>query len=234
MKRPLALAALLLVRLAAGSLAEGSTPVRIVIIGDSTVCDYPATNATRGWGQFVEERFRPGTVRVVNLARSGRSTKTFLREGLWDRALQEKPDFILIQFGHNDSHGAGKPESTKASTDFKENLRRYVAESRAAGATPILVTPMHRRTFAQGQLTDILQPYANAMKEVAADRHVGLIDLHGASGKLFTQLGEAGCAAFDNKPGDHTHFNQKGARSMADLVMQSLPDVIPRLKPLLR
>lgn len=208
--------------------------LRLVIVGDSTVCNYPDSSLCRGWGQFIEGFFRKDTVRVYNIAKSGRSTKTFLKEGLWKRALDEKPDIVLIQFGHNDSHGSGRPEATDAATDYKDYLRRYIDESRAIGAVPILVTPMHRRTFGRdGKLTDILGPYAAAMKEIASEKKAPLIDLHAASGKLFEQLGDAGSAAFANAPGDRTHFNEKGARAMAELVMSELPQAEPRLKALL-
>ncbi len=222
------LAALLLAMVATDA------PLRLAIIGDSTVCNYPDNSPCRGWGQFIEGYFREGTVRVYNFAKSGRSTKTFLKEGLWKKTLEVKPDILLIQFGHNDSHGPDKPESTDAATDYKEYLRRYVDEARAIGATPVLVTPMHRRTFdKEGKLTDILGPYAAAMKEVAAEKNVPVIDLHASSGKLFMQHGDAGSAAFANAPGDRTHFNEKGARAMAALVMNELPSAEPRLKSLL-
>lgn len=207
------------------------SPLRVVIIGDSTVCEYPATNACRGWGQFIQGYFSD-TVRVINLARSGRSTKTFIKEGLWAKALAEKPDLVLIQFGHNDSHDPAKPEATAAATDYRDYLRRYLAESRAAGAKPVLVTPMYRRTFDDaGKLTDILQPYADAMKAVAAETGTPLIDLHAASGKLFAELGPDRSAAFANATGDRTHFNEAGARAMAKLVMAELPQQVPELKP---
>lgn len=210
------------------------TPLRIVLVGDSTVCEYPATRPDRGWGQFVEERFKDGAVKVLNLAASGRSTKTFIKEGRWKKALEEKPDCVLIQFGHNDSHAPDKPESTDAATDYKENLRRYIDESRAIGAMPILVTPMVRRTFgADGQLQDELQRYADAMKEVGAEKKVPVIDLHTSSKKLVEQLGPEASAEMANKQGDATHFNEKGARTMADLVMKELPTA-PKLKELLK
>ena len=209
---------------------EAAEPLRLVIIGDSTVCDYPPDVPERGWGQFIQGYFKDA-LRVINLAKSGRSTKTFIKEGLWDKALKEKPDFVLIQFGHNDSHGPGKGESTDAATDYRDYLRRYIDESRAAGATLILVTPMHRRTFGSGgKLKDILQPYASAMKAVASEKKVSVIDLHTASGELFQRLGDAGSAELANKPNDRTHFGEKGARAMAELVMKELSKADPRLK----
>ncbi len=145
--------------------------------------------------------------------------------------MKEKPQYVLIQFGHNDSHDPAKPEATDASTTYKEYLRRYVDESRAAGAKPVLITPMCRRTFtADGKLTDALLPYANAMKEVALEKKVPLVDLHATSAQLFKKLGQSGSDALANAPGDNTHFNEKGARAMATLVMEQLPLVEPPLK----
>ena len=222
-----------LLSVVAAQAAEDTASVKIAITGDSTVCDYPATNACRGWGQYISGYFQ-NSVQVTNLARSGRSTKTFLKEGLWQKTLSTKPNYILIQFGHNDSHDKAKPEATDAGTDFRDYLRRFIDEARAINATPILVTPMHRRVFsADGKLSDILKPYAEAMKVVAAEKKVGLIDLHTMSGELFLKLGDAGSAEFANAPKDRTHFNEKGARAMAALVMPELLRLEPRLKPLL-
>ena len=209
----------------------GKVSVRLVIIGDSTVCDWPAEDVRRGWGQFVQE-YLTDTVRVVNHARSGRSTKTFIREGLWAKALADNPAYVLIQFGHNDSHAPGRPESTDADTEYADFLRRYVDETRAAGAIPVLITPMIRRTFDEdGRLTDVLLPYAAAMKRVASEKKVGLVDLHTASGELFGRLGPQRSAEMANAPDDRTHFNEKGARAMAELVMQQLFSAEPSLKP---
>jgi lysophospholipase L1-like esterase len=214
--------------------ADDPAPVKIAVIGDSTVCDYPEGSPTRGWGQYLGDYFREN-VKVVNLAASGRSTKTFIAEGRWTRTLAEKPQFILIQFGHNDSHGKEKPEATDAATDYREYLRRYVTEARAIGATPVFITPMHRRSFdAEGKLTDILAPYAEAMKTVGAETHVPVVDLHAMSGELYLQLGPEKCLELANKAGDATHFGEKGARAMAELVMSKLPDAVPELQPLLK
>src|SRR5882724_4460385 len=111
--------------------AADTTPVKIAVIGDSTVCEYPEDSPNRGWGHFIGEYFRDN-VKIVNLAASGRSTKTFIGEGRWAKTLSEKPQFILIQFGHNDSHAKDRPEATDAATDYRDYLRRYVTEARAA------------------------------------------------------------------------------------------------------
>jgi len=210
-------------------------PLKVAIIGDSTVCNYPTDNPGRGWGMFIEEAFTPGAVRVVNTAASGRSTKTFIKEGRWKRTLAEKPDIVLIQFGHNDSHAPERPESTNAATDYREYLAQYIDEARAAGATPILVTPMVRRNFhADGKLNDILQPYADAMKAVGAAKKTPVIDLFTASKTLVETLGPEKAAAHANKPGDNTHFNEVGARAMAELVLKELPGVEGQLKGVMK
>ncbi len=226
--------ATLLFVIALAAHAAEPTEKRIVVVGDSTVCNYPPESPCRGWGQFLQGYFNE-TVVVKNHAASGRSTKTFIKEGRWTKALAEKPDFVLIQFGHNDSHGPGHGESTDAATDYREFLERYVADTRAAGAQPILVTPMHRRIFdAQGKLDDALQPYADAMKAVAAETKTPLIDLHASSGALFQRLGRAESQEMANEPKDRTHFNEVGAKAMAELVMKELPTAAPALRPALR
>lgn len=206
-------------------------PLKLVIIGDSTVCDYPATHTNRGWGQYVEGRFMPGTVKVVNLAASGRSTKTFIQEGRWQKSLDERPNYVMIQFGHNDSHAPNLPESTDFASDFKEYLRKYIDESRAIGAVPILVTPMVRRTFdVQGKVAESqptqnrpLAEYARAMTEVAIEKKVAIIDLYATSKVLVEKLGPQANPEMASRAGDVTHFNEKGARAMADLVLKDLP-----------
>jgi lysophospholipase L1-like esterase len=231
----LSAAALARAQPAAAPKGSAPPPVRIVLVGDSTVCAYPATRPERGWGQYLEEHFRDGTAAVINLAASGRSTKTFFREGRWKKALEERPDYVLIQFGHNDSHPPGRPESTDAATDYKDYLRRYLDEARAAGATPVLVTPVVRRTFGEdGKLRDDLRRYADAMKEVGAEKKVPVIDLHASSRALVERLGPEKSAELANKKGDATHFNEQGARAMADLVVNDLPAAAPKLRAYLK
>lgn len=206
-------------------------PARLVIIGDSTVCNYPLNSVRRGWGMFIQGYFNSNRLQVINLALSGRSTKTFLKQGHWAAALKEKPDYVLIQFGHNDSHAPGRPESTDAKTTYRQYLRQYIDESRAVGASPVLITPMCRRNFkADGQVVNALLPYANAMKAVAKQKHVPLVDLNTASVKLCNRLGAKASEALANSPRDHTHFNAKGAEEMASLVVQQLLVVEPSLK----
>ena len=207
--------------------------LRLAIIGDSTVCEYPSQAPARGWGHYLQDYFKDDA-QVINLAASGRSTKTFIAEGRWQKTLALKPRYILIQFGHNDSHDPSHPEATDAATTYKDFLRHYIDDARAIGATPILVTPMCRRTFEAGKLQDGLLRYAEAMKEIAVEKRAGLIDLHAASRAYFEQLGETASLETANKAGDQTHFNEKGAKAMAELVMKELPAAAPELKDQLR
>ncbi|EIP96492.1 lysophospholipase L1-like esterase [Opitutaceae bacterium TAV1] len=213
-----------------------AAPLKLAIIGDSTVCDYPLSQAKRGWGQLLPE-FLPKGTQVINVARGGASTKTFPADR-WQRVLSSKPDYVLIQFGHNDSHAKDKPESTDAATDYRDNLRRYVREARDVGIRPILVTPVRRRLYKNGHPTTELARYADAMKAVTTGLSVPLIDLHATSGELFDRLGEDGSEAFTvNKPdnadrpgkGDRTHFTETGAREIARLVAAGLAEIDARL-----
>jgi len=213
----------------AATLSMASTPLRLAIIGDSTVCEYPPEHACCGWGQYIQDYF-DDTVQVINLAKSGRSTKTFINEGLWRKTVEAKPDILLIQFGHNDSHAPNRPESTDAATDFRDYLRQYIDEVRAAGGAPILVTPVQRRTYSSnGKLDNSLLPYADAMKTVASEKKVDVIDLNASSGTLYEQLGTTANDVVASAAQDRTHFNEQGARMMAHLVMQELTQVKPRL-----
>ena len=213
--------------------ARSANPV-IVIVGDSTVADYPAASTMRGWGQMLGEFLTDG-VKVVNLAAGGRSSKSFIREGRWKAALAKKPDFVLIQFGHNDCPGKGD-RATKARGDYMDYIRQYVRESRGIGATPVLITPMTRRRFAADGKTirTILRPYADAMLTVAREEKVACVDLHARSVALYESLGDAGSAELGNEGRGRSHFSPKGARKMAELIIQDLPAAEPKLAPMVR
>jgi lysophospholipase L1-like esterase len=187
------------------------------------MCDYPESSPQRGWGEFIQAYFDSGVV-VENLARSGRSTKTFLSEGWWGKLMDKKPDIVLIQFGHNDSHTPDHPEHTVAEGDYKTYLDQFVREARAQGADPVLITPVQRRTPVDG-----LIPYAQAMTEVATADQVKLIDLHELSGEFYARLSKEEMVALE-KPGDRTHFSAAGARRIAALAMPALLAAEPQLR----
>jgi lysophospholipase L1-like esterase len=210
----------------ASAAGQEATPIRLALVGDSTVASYPKPPADRpdltGWGQVLGEFFA-GRVQVLNDARSGASSKSFLKAGLWHKTLEGKPDYVFIQFGHNDQR------ATAADGDYQEYLAQYIDEARAAGAQPVLVTPVARRTFSSGRIQTTLTSYAEAMKKVAHAKNVPLIDLHAASVALLDQLGDADSARFSPAADDRSHFSRKGARAMAGLVANSLSEAVPAL-----
>jgi len=172
---------------------------KIILVGDST------TAVTGGWGPSFCGYHVTSAAACVNLARGGRSSGSFRAEGSWDLALAEMrtPGYaqvwVLIQFGHNDQ--PGKPgRSTDLRTEFPANLRRYVAEARAAGARPVLLTPLTRRQFAAGSLTNDLAPWAQAVRAVAAETNVPIVDLNARSVEAVQALGPALAARFAQVP----------------------------------
>lgn len=209
---------------------------RIVLIGDSTVASYDKPPKDRpdltGWGQVFGEFFND-RIEVVDLAKSGRSSKSFIREGLWKQVLAKPADYVFIQFGHNDQPGKGD-RTTDPNGDFQDNLRQYIDEARGQKIKPVLVTPVARRTFVNGKPQTSLQPYADAMKKVGEEMQVPVVDLHAASFDLYDKLGDEGSADFSPSKDDRTHFSRKGATRMAELVTQAIPDTVPELRPYLK
>lgn len=178
--------------------APAVQPIRaskIILVGDST------TAVIGGWGPSFCAYHVTSFAACVNLARGGRSSGSYIAEGSWDLALSEMatPGFaatyVLIQFGHNDQ--PGKPgRSTDLATEFPANLKRYVAETRARGATPILLTPLVRRQFVDGRLQNDLEPWAEAVRAVARETNTPLVDLNHASAEAVQALGPAMSARF--------------------------------------
>lgn len=167
------------------------TPIRaskIVLVGDST------TAVQGGWGPHFCADHVTSFAACLNLARGGRSTYNYRAEGSWAlvEAEMRTPGYaatwVLIQFGHNDQ--PGKPgRSTDLQHEFPDNLRRYVQQVRAAGATPVLLTPLTRRQFVDGVLVDDLAPWADSVRTVARELQVPLVDLHARSRALVQALG---------------------------------------------
>jgi lysophospholipase L1-like esterase len=168
-------------------------------------------------------------VEVINHARSGRSSKSFFREGHWLKTLATKPDYVLIQFGHNDQPGKGD-RTTDPGGDYRDYLRQYIREAKAAGIRPILVTPVARRRFEQGKIVSTLGPWVDAMHEVGTQEIVPVIDLHAASVRLFNELGDDGSSDLSPSDSDRTHFSRKGAQAVAELFVQDLRTVEPELR----
>lgn len=209
--------------------AAAEHKLRVVLVGDSTVAE------KSGWGTAFMKLLAPD-VECTNAARGGQSSKSFLDSGNWQKALALKPDWVLIQFGHNDQPGKGANRETDPETTYRANLIRYVDEARAAGAKPVLVTSMVRRVFQQDKqhLRVDLEPYVAAMKKVAEEKKVPLVDLHARSHELIEKLGPEGVKEMEPEgktPGTHdgTHLNERGGEVIAPLVAGELQKVAPEL-----
>ena len=215
----------------AATAADDAEKSIVVLAGDSTVTD------AAGWGAAFAKHLG-ADAKCINLAAGGRSSKSFRDEGRWDQVIAAKPDFVLIQFGHNDMPGKGPERETDPETTFHENMTRYVHEAREAGATPILVTSMTRRIFVDGKIQGELKPWADATRKVAVEEKVPLVDLFTLSVDLMNELGpeKAGEYNFEGKKGgmDRTHLDETGAAVMADIIVAELRKVAPDLAKLLK
>jgi exo-poly-alpha-galacturonosidase len=209
-----------------------SRKVRIVLVGDSTVTD------KQGWGPGFKS-FLTDRAECINAARGGRSSKSFINEGHWTKALALKGDYYLIQFGHNDEPGKGD-RSTDPNTTYREFMTRYIDDARAIGAKPVLVTSLVRRQWDKsdsGKINSSLTPYVEAVDKLAKEKNVPLIDLHARSKELCQQWGKEKCWEFspikDSNQIDNTHLNAKGSVIFARLVVEELVKAVPELKPCL-
>ena len=184
----LLLAVLLVTSLAWTQAPSPVPPVRIILVGDSTMA------VRSGWGPaFCADVLNEVT--CINRARGGRSSGSFRAEGLWTQVMDElknnaafKTTYVLIQFGHNDQ--PGKPgRSTDLQTEFPVNLRNYVREVKAAGAKPVLITALTRRWFVAGRVRNDLEPWAEATRKIAAEESVPLLDLNAESVAAVQKMG---------------------------------------------
>lgn len=192
----------------------------LFLLGDSTAADQPR-EPYNSWGQMLTRFFKPG-LSVANHAESGESLRSSAGARRLDKVLSLiKPgDHLFIQFGHNDEKEEG--EGVGPFTTYKASLRRYVEEARSRGATVVLVTPMHRRTFdAAGKITDSHGDYDDAVRQAAEELSAPLIDLHAASRPFYEALGpEESKKAF--APGDGTHHNNYGSYQLARAVVEGI------------
>lgn len=228
---------------------EALKPERVVLVGDSTVAP------RSGWGDAFAKLLGPGA-ECQNKALGGRSSKSYRDEGHWKKVLDAKPNWVLIQFGHNDQPGKGPARETDAKTTFRENLTRYITEVRAIGAKPVLITSLTRRNFNdQGKIDpgnlltstdakgerhrDLLTDYAEGTRAVAAELKVPLIDLNARSIEQMNTLGPEAAITFDAEtkapaPPDKTHLSEKGAEATAQLVSEEIRKNVPELARLLK
>lgn len=207
-------------------------PAAIHLAGDSTMADKrPAVSPETGWGQALKE-FTAGDVKVRNHAADGRSTKSFIDEGRWDALCSEllPGDVVFIQFGHNDQKADKPTLYAEAFGAYSANLRRFVTEVRGKGATPVLMTAIARRFFDEnGRIKPSLGRYPEAMRAVAAEMQVSLIDLNTMTTAWLEGLGPEKSKAmfvwtepderYPEGRKDNSHLSEIGARVVAGMVV---------------
>jgi lysophospholipase L1-like esterase len=203
----------------------------LYLAGDSTVTDQ-AEAPWASWGQMLPRFFGSGVV-IANHAESGETLKSFVTELRLDKLLStlKRGDWVMIQFGHNDQKVQWPQTYAEAATTYRSWLRTYIAEVRRRGATPLLVTSPERRNFdAAGKIEPTLADYAEAVRAVAKEESVALIDLNPLSVHFYEALGpELSPRAFAEEGRDKTHHNEYGAYALARMVIEALRSADPRL-----
>ena len=207
------------------------------LMGDSTMAEKDLLKAgpERGWGMMLQNFLDPDEVRVVNYARNGKSTKSFRDEGLWDKVYQalQPGDYVFIQFGHNDSKESDPARYAAAWGAYQDNLRFYIDAVREKGGIPVLLTPVARRWFKEGILDrDCHKDYPAAMKAVAHEKGVTLLDMTTATLDWLESLGDEASKAFfmiSTGKDDNTHTVASGARKVAELTCEKIRTQLPEL-----
>ena len=210
--------------LAAPLIQAKENSLTIGLIGDSTVAN------TYGWGPAFAASVK-GKVKVLNVAKNGATLDSLSKK--LDALLKEKPDYVIIQFGHNDM----KRYDAKV---YGEKLKRYVERVKKAGSKPIVFSSVTRRHFNEnGKIQSVvfsertLPEYALSAKAVAKETKAPFLDLNTISIEHHNKIGPEESATYNFKTNDKTHFSPKGAKKIADLIITELKTTIPELKPYL-
>ena len=214
-----------------------SSSFTIHLMGDSTMAekDLKKAGEERGWGMMFQNFLDPGAVKVINYAQNGRSTKSFRTLGLWQKVYDAvRPgDYVFIQFGHND---AKESDSTRYAAPFgayQDNLRLFIDGVREKGGTPVLLTPVARRWFKEGGLDrNCHTDYPAAMKQVAKEKGVVLLDMTTATLDWLEGLGDEGSKPYfmiSTGKDDNTHTVAAGARRVTELVCEAIKEQIPEI-----
>lgn len=210
----------------------------LYVIGDSTAASYDQDRyPLTGWAQVMQSYFDPDKLKVINKARSGRSSKSFLEEGTWAeiRDILRPGDYVLIQFGHNDSKQDDPNRYTDPDTTYREYLNTYIDDTQSKGAIPILATSINRNIWESDSiLKDTMGGYPDAVRALASKRSITLIDVHLLTRNLFEELGREKTTAlfmhfapnlwlhYPEGRDDNTHLQETGAREVCKLVVDEL------------
>jgi lysophospholipase L1-like esterase len=215
----------------------------LYIIGDSTVRNEDALGH-RGWGSHIANYLDTNRVSVSNQAMAGRSTRTFIKEGRWDKVLStlKSGDYVMMQFGHNEG---SKPDTSKGGyrgvfkgtgedsviLTWKDGsletvhsygwyIRKFIRDAKAKGATPIVLSMIPRNEFRDGKVQRANNDYGLWAKQVADANGAYFIDLNGITADKYDRFGADSTKKFF--PGDHTHTNPEGAEINAQSVVEGL------------
>lgn len=205
-------------------------------IGDSTMAEKDLTKAgpERGWGMMFQN-FMDDEVTVKNYAQNGRSTKSFIDLGLWDKVKEnmQPGDWLFIQFGHNDAKVDDPARYAAPYGDYQVNLRMFVRTAKEMGVKPVLLTPVARRWFKDGKLDrNCHTDYPAAMKQVAEEEGVTLLDITTATLDWLEGLGDEGSKPYfmiSTGKNDNTHTVASGARKVTEIVCSKIREQIPEL-----
>jgi lysophospholipase L1-like esterase len=214
----------------------------IYLIGDSTV--HNSDKVQWGWGSLLPEFFDSTKIGISNQATAGRSTGTFIKEGRWDRVLSylKKGDYVMMQFGHNEG---SRPDTSRAGYrgvlkgigedtvqltwpngtvetvhTYGWYIRKFIRETRARGATPIVLSMIPRNEFREGKVLRADKDYGLWARQVAGQEGVLFIDLNAITADKYDAWGPEKVKTFF--PGDHTHTNQEGARVNAASIVDGI------------
>jgi lysophospholipase L1-like esterase len=211
----------------------------IAIAGSSAAQSYGNTDGRKifGWGEGMQDFFVDA--KVVNFAQAGWSTKMFIERGRWQKLLDAKPDYILMNIGANDAK-AGEGRYTAPDGEYRDNLRRFAADAEKIGAEIIFVTLNQRLIFdkeGKARAPDRI-PYTKAMKEVAAELGKDCIDLSAMHSALLESLGEKQATYLfrikDDGTLDRSHYSRPGAIRLAEMIAAGLRQANSDLKQHLR
>lgn len=201
---------------------KDDTAPTIYIAGDSTSTDQPR-EPFNSWGQMLTVFFTP-EIAIANHGESGESLRSFIHEKRLDKVMSiiKAGDWLFIQMGHNDQKEKG--EGVGAFTTYKADLKLFITKARQHGATPVLITSMHRLTFdPEGRIRNSLGDYPEAVRQTAKEEQVALIDLNAMSAPLYEALGPRDARqAFAGN--DTTHHDNYGSYELAKCIVQGIKD----------
>jgi len=241
---------LFLVTLFSFGFLEKEKPV-FYIIGDSTVRNGDGTgkNQQWGWGSFMADHFDTNRISIRNHAIGGRSSRTFITEGRWDKiaSVLKKGDYVIMQFGHNDSgplddtarargtiKGTGEESKEVYNPIMKKQevvrtygwyMRRYIREAKDKGAIPIVCSPIPRNDWKDGKVIRSTESYAKWAQDVAREEKAYFINLNDLVALKYEEMGEEKVKPFF--PADHTHTNMDGAKINAEIIIKAIKEIRP-------